>query len=171
MKKNIFIPFLVIIYIMLAGCSSQQDSMPAAKANWTIYPFYNNTDKTEAVDQIQRMLTVQAPTQGLINIKLPPEAEVSSARYSLAQAHRIQSSRQWAQQHNIQYALAGTIDQWEINEDGKPVVNLTMEVINIADNNKLLTTSSRSEGRPGDDLFEASRQLLKQMLSGLPITQ
>ncbi len=171
MKKITAIPFLFAFLFILAGCSSQQNSMPSAKANWTIYPFYNDTDKSEAADQIQRMLAVQAPANGIKHLELPPDTETSSANAALSQAHRIQSSRQWAQQHEIEYALTGMIDQWEISEDGKPVVSLTMDVVNVKDNNKLLTTSSSSEGRPGDDLYEVTRTLLRQMLSGLPITQ
>ncbi|MGY0218458.1 hypothetical protein ACWJJH_13925 [Endozoicomonadaceae bacterium StTr2] len=170
MKKISFASFLTLCVLLLTACSSAPP-LPNAKASWTIYPFYSHVENDEATDQVQRMLTVLAPAQGIKNLELPPTTEVSSTTYLLSQAHRIQNSRQWAEQHQVKYAFGGTIDRWEINDDGKPVVALTLDVLNVADNSKLVSTTSSSEGKPGDDLYEQSRILLRQMLQSLPIIQ
>ena len=164
--------------LFLAGCQSisgpsglYNEGIPGT-ARWAVLPFVNHTDaRADIAVQVERIMMVQLPSAGVVEPRLYPESQVTTASDSLADAHRLQNGKQWAAQTDMSFAMTGEITEWNIDEEGRAFVSMNLEVSDVRTNKQLWSVSGRGEGRPGDDFYAVSRQLVTNLLTSLPINR
>lgn len=180
--------FALFAMILLTGCQSvgmgsfggvggsaasaglYREGLPGT-ANWAVLPFVNFAEGDDVTTQLERMLMVLLPSQGVIDPRLYPESEITTASNSLAGAHRLQNGRQWAMQNDISFAFSGEVNEWMYDKAGRPRVALNLIVTDIRNGEVIWSISGASEGLQGDDLFDVGRGLLTELLQSLPINR
>ncbi|WP_252177684.1 hypothetical protein [Endozoicomonas sp. 4G] len=140
-------------------------------ANWAVLPFVNHSKASNVTTQVERILMVNLPSQGIEEARLYPESEVTTASKSLASAHRYQNGKQWALQNDISFAIAGEIFEWYYDDTGRPKVAMGLTVIDIRSGEVIWDTNGASEGQQGDDVYDISRSLISDLLQSLPINR
>ncbi len=151
-----------------ASAGLYREGLPGT-AGWGVLPFINRSEATGVTIQVERILMVQLPSKGVTQARLYPESEVTTASQRLADAHRLQNGKQWARLNEISFSITGEIDQWFYNDAGKPVVTLSITVTDIRNGEVIWSTRGTGEGKQGDDLFDACRTLLSDLLDSLPV--
>ena len=173
LKHNVF---ALLVLFLLAGCQSSgvpnlyREGLPGT-ANWAVLPFANYTESENVSTQVERILMVMLPSNGIEEPQLYPEFMVTSASNTLADAHKIQNGRQWAAQNGISFAFSGTVNEWAFDDQGRPYVALSLTVIDVRSDEMLWSISGASEGLPGDDLYSVSRGLINDLLRSLPVNR
>ena len=168
--------FALLVLFFLAGCQSSsapslyREGLPGT-ANWAVLPFVNYTESDNVSVQVERILMVLLPSNGIDEAELYPEFVVTSANNVLTDAHKIQSGRQWASQNGISFAFTGTVNEWMFDDEGRPHVALSLTVTDVRSDETLWSISGASEGLPGDDLFAVSRGLINDLLRSLPVNR
>ncbi|MRI33321.1 hypothetical protein EOPP23_10030 [Endozoicomonas sp. OPT23] len=151
-----------------ASAGLYKEGLPGT-ASWGVLPFINNSEATGVTIQVERILMVQLPSKGVTQARLYPESEVTTASKRLADAHRLQNGKQWARLNEVSFSISGEIDQWFYNDAGKPVVTLSVAVTDVRNGEVIWSTRGTGEGKQGDDLFDACRTLLADLLDSLPV--
>ncbi|MET4692356.1 hypothetical protein [Endozoicomonas lisbonensis] len=173
LKNNVF---ALLVLFLLAGCQSSgipnlyREGLPGT-ASWAVLPFANYTESENVATQVERILMVMLPSNGIDEPQLYPEFMVTSANNTLADAHRIQNGRQWAAQSGISFAFSGAVNEWMFDDEGRPRVALSLNVTDVRSDETLWSISGASEGLPGDDLYAVSRGLINDLLRSLPINR
>lgn len=173
LKHNVF-ALLVLFFVV--GCSTSgvpnlyREGLPGT-ASWAVLPFVNYTELDNVSIQVERILMVMLPSNGVEEPQLYPEFMVTSANNTLADAHKVQSGRQWASQNGISFAFSGTVNEWAFDDQGRPYVALSLTVTDIRNNETLWSISGASEGLPGDDLYAVGRGLINDLLRSLPVNR
>ena len=169
--------FSLLFVLLLTGCQSfgvpndlYREGLPGT-ANWAVLPFANYTDTDIASTQVERILMVMLPSNGVDNAQMYPEFVVTSANSVLADAHKIRNGRQWAQQNQVSFAFSGSVDQWGIGGDGRPEVALSLLVTDIRSDESLWSVSGSGQGQPGEDMYAVSRRLINDLLATLPVNR
>ena len=151
-----------------ASAGLYKEGLPGTAA-WAVLPFVNRSEATGITIQAERIVMVQLPSKGVSQARLYPESEVTTASPKLAEAHRLQNGKQWARLNDLSFAITGEIDQWFYNDAGKPVVTMSITVSDVRNNEIIWSTRGTGEGRQGDDLFDACRTLVSDLLNALPV--
>lgn len=176
----------VLFTLLLSGCQGggfsnlfpgsglsglYKEGLPGT-ADWAVLPFVSHVGiQGEVPVQLERMLMVQLPSVGVTTPRLYPESEVTTASSTLADAHRRQNARQWAYQEGVNFTIMGEIMDWRFEEDGRFLMALKLEVIDMRSGQSLWNISGRGEGLPGQDAYEVGRNLLADLLTSLPISR
>ncbi len=169
-------PLLIILLLgILAGCqgsvsSLYREGLPST-ANWAVLPFIDYTEAQGVSVQVERIMMVQLPAAGVLEPRLYPESVVTNASDTLAEAHRLQNGKQWATQHGIGFGLAGEILEWRYDDEGRAIVAVNLEVIDVRTDEQLWSVSGSSEGLPGQDLYDVCRTLFQDLLTSLPVNR
>lgn len=168
---------VAVVAALLTACQTSgptslyQEGLPGT-ARWAVLPFVNHTEeKGEMTIQLERIMMVNLPSAGVVEPKLYPETVVTTASENLADAHRLQNGKQWAYQTGMSFAITGEVYDWRLSEDGKALVSVNLEVVDIRTNEQLWAVSGTGEGLPGEDNYDVSRKLFSDLLSSLPINR
>ena len=161
--------------ILLAGCQSLQTSdlykegIPGT-ARWAVLPFVNHTEaEGDVTSQLERVMMVLLPSAGVLNPRLYPESQVTSASLPLTEAHRLQNGKQWAAQNDVSFAISGKLLDWRYDEEGRGHVAVDLMITDPRTGQQLWSASGAGEGLPGEELYDVSRNLFTDLLATIPI--
>ncbi|MDE1463333.1 hypothetical protein [Spartinivicinus poritis] len=178
LKPSLKASLLLSGILTMTGCSSLSltnlfgNDELAADANWVLVPIVNFSPSTDADEQVERMMAVLTPSIGLKSLKRPPDPEIESEVGLLDDANRIQAAKEWAKSQDFQYSLTGKVLSWndadaDINQPA--MINLTLEVYDLKNDELLWTISGSSEGMRGQSVYEITRPLISSLLTNLPL--
>ncbi|CAM3477325.1 hypothetical protein [Parendozoicomonas haliclonae] len=169
---NKFYNLILLVFIsVLAGCSSipYEDGYPKEN-RWAVLPVQSLQSPDIGV-QTERMLKVLLASRGIAHVALPPETELQGDNALLQGAQRLSNAESWAQQHNIQLGMTGVIDFVKTDSRDRFLIGITLQVIDIKTGEHLWAVSGQGEGKPGEDRYTVTRNLLTALLNGLPLKQ
>ncbi|RRJ82549.1 DUF4136 domain-containing protein [Aestuariirhabdus litorea] len=161
---------LLLLGVTLLGCS-QQPSPPSTNARWALMPLTNHSQDEEAAARAEPLVAAQLHALGITHLQQMPATETEGSTPQLHQAHRQQQARQWQAQHPVDLLVTGEINQWTIDSQGVPRVELGLELIRQTDQAPLWQTAIAAAGRQGESLEQLAQRLITQAMASLPLSQ
>ena len=162
-----------ILMLCLMACSSVQRgiSVPLAhNEKWAMLPIANYTDVPQAGLRAEAIVETVLHGMNLNDLQHYPPLLNSDSLFEPAERKVVLESMNWARQQGVRYAVTGTVDEWryKVGIDGEPAVGLTLQVIDLANNNMVVWSASGAKsGWSRDALSSVARDLIHELLGGL----
>lgn len=159
----------------LTACSTVQVGKNAPldrNEKWAMLPIENYTDVPQAGLRAETIVETELRGLSLNNLVHYPQSMSSDSLFEPTENKQVQKSINWARQQGVRYAVTGAVDEWryKVGIDGEPAVGLTLQVIDLGNNNAVVWNASGAKsGWSRDALSVVARDLIGQMLDELKL--
>jgi hypothetical protein len=165
--------FAVLLVALSLGACSIQSSQPDVKlprsGSWVLLPMVNYAQAPQAGERSEQILYTLLASKGLIAAPYP--FVQSADELPLEDSERLQQALQWARKQGAEYAITGSVDEWQYKSglDGEPAVGITLRVIEPASGRILWSGSAARGGWSRESLAGAGQKVLEQLVDDLPL--
>ncbi len=161
---------------LLAGCTTTSSIGTAAsldqRASWVLLPFANHTDTPQAALAAEAIVDHQLRRRGLHGLSRYPASLSPDSLFEPTERKVQEEARQWAREQGARYGVQGALEEWryKVGIDGEPAVGITLQVIDLADGNKVLWSAAGAKsGWSRVALSQVANSLIEDLLSKLPV--
>lgn len=165
---------ILIVTLLLGGCATvnqARSSEPLERsAKWALLPIANHTEVPQAGLRAEAIADVLLRTRRIDNLRRYPASTGSDGLFEPSDRKQIEDALQWARKNDIRYAVTGSVDEWHyrVGIDGEPAVGMTLEVIDLKDNDRVVWSSAGSQnGWSQQPLSSVAQNLIDDMLGGM----
>ena len=163
---------LLCLSLSLSACSiqsSQPDVKLPRDGSWVLLPLLNYAQAPQAGERAEQILYTLLAKQGLGAVPYP--APSNQDMPLLDDGERLQQALLWAKQRGANYAVSGSVDEWQYKSglDGEPAVGITLKVIEPASGRILWSGSAARAGWSRESLAGAGQRVLDELVNDLPI--
>lgn len=171
MKLRLFI--CAFFMLCLNACSSVQYGMSVPlerNAKWAMLPIANYTDVPQAGLRAEAIVEIVLHSLALNDLQHYPQALNSDSLFEPAERKVVLEAMNWAKQRGVRYVVTGAVDEWryKVGIDGEPAVGMTLQVIDLENNNTVVWSASGAKsGWSRDALSSVARDLISELLGDL----
>jgi TolB-like protein len=168
--------FVAAFFMMcLTACSSVQHGMSVPlerNAKWAMLPIANYTDVPQAGLRAETIVETVLHGLALSDVQHYPPLMNGDSLFEPAERKVVLEAMNWARQQGVRYAVTGAVDEWryKVGIDGEPAVGLTLQVIDLQNNNAVVWSASGAKsGWSRDALSSVARDLIRELLGDLKL--
>lgn len=171
MKFRLFV--CAFFMLCLNACSSVQHGMSAPlerNAKWAMLPIANYTDVPQAGLRAEAIVEIVLHGFALSDLQHYPQVLNSDSLFEPAERKAVLEAMNWAKQRGVRYVVTGSVDEWryKVGIDGEPAVGITLQVIDLENNNTVVWSASGAKsGWSRDALSSVARELIGELLGDL----
>ncbi|MFN3544342.1 MAG: penicillin-binding protein activator LpoB [Thiobacillus sp.] len=160
----------------LAGCSTVQtmgSEKLVATANWALLPFANHTETPQAGLRAEAIAANLLRGQGVTSLRTYPAGLVAETLLEPADRKLMDKAMAWAREQGVRYAVSGEVNEWryKVGIDGEPAVGLTLQVLDLTDGRIVYSAVGGKSGWSREALSAVAQKLMKDMVTGIPLTK
>lgn len=171
MKKPLIF-FCLLIWAAAAqiGCTHLQSgaSPKLSKGeSWVILPFQNLAETPRAGERVESILQSILKNKGVQKLSLYPKEDADNLALFINDDKRMAAAKEWAKENGFRYALTGSVQEWRYKTglDGEPAVGITLNLIDLQNNDALLWSATASKtGWGADNLTEITVKVLNAII-------
>lgn len=173
MRFRLFVS--AVLMLCLIACSSVLLGMNAPLARnekWAILPIANYTDVPQAGLRAEAIVETLLHGMNLNDLQHYPPLLNSDSLFEPVERRVVLEAMNWARQQGVRYAVTGAVDEWryKVGIDGEPAVGLTLQVIDLVNNNTVVWSASGAKsGWSRDALSLVARDLIHELLGDLKL--
>lgn len=161
--------------LVLAACTTTSSIGGAVRldpqASWVLLPLTNHTDTPQAALAAEAIVDHQLRRRGIQNLVRYPARLSRDSLFEPSERKLLDEAQQWAREQGARYGVQGAVEEWryKVGIDGEPAVGITLQVVDLADGNKVLWSASGAKsGWSRVALSQVANQLLAEVLAELP---
>lgn len=173
MRSNLFVS--VVLLFSLAACSTVQHGVNTElerNAKWALLPIVNLTDVPQAGMRAEAIVETELGGRSLNALLHYPPAVNGDTLFEPAERKAVLDALVWAKQQGVRYAVTGAVDEWryKVGIDGEPAVGVTLQVMDLANNNVVvMSVSGAKSGWSRESLSAVGRDLIRELLGDLKL--
>lgn len=169
-----FITILLAVLIVSA-CASVTSTAPVvvdAKKRWSLLPFDNLSNTPGAESQLADFVETALRSRGIREIDVySPDRQVG-LRSLFDDSAQQRVARQWARDKNLDYALSGSVHEWQYRSgiNKEPTVGLTLRLIDVKTGQVMWQGNAARTGIGYTKLSSVANTLVDQLLSQITVS-
>jgi TolB-like protein len=163
------------LLLCLAACTLVQHSatVPLERnAQWAMLPIANYTDVPQAGLRAETIVETVLRGRHLGGFQHYPPVLNSDSLFEPAERKAVLEAMDWARKQGVRYAVTGAVDEWryKVGIDGEPAVGLTLQVIDLANNNAVVWSAGGAKsGWSREALSGVARDLISDLLGDMKL--
>lgn len=176
MKKLVVIFCTVVLAAVLSsGCTHLESGTSVSLSTterWAVLPLQNLAETPRASERVESILQSMLQNKGVKQLSLYPKGDAENLALLLDDGKRLEVAKTWARRQGVRYGITGSIQEWRYKTglDGEPAVGITLNVIDLQDDDKPLWTATASRtGWGSENLTETTAQVLNALLGELEL--
>ncbi len=176
--KLVFLFSTGMLLSLLTSCASYQVN-PSSNirlepdAVVAILDFNNNTQTPQANEAAASITANILRAKGFSQLVIYQPSKQNTIIPGLESPPPIAEQLQWAKEHHAQYALMGSVNEWQykVGLDGEPVIGLTLQVTDLEQNKIIWSSVGSMHGTGRQALAVSGQNLINNMLASVMLWQ
>lgn len=178
MKKLWFILGILVFAAMAqSGCTHLERGgvvRLSKSAGWVILPLQNLSETPLAAERVESILQSLLRNKGVHPVTLAPQGNGKDLALLIEDSLRLKTAKAWARQEGFRYGVTGSIQEWHYKTglDGEPAVGITLNLIDLKNNETLLWTATASRtGWGSENLTRTTANVLIALIGEMEFIQ
>ncbi len=166
---------IFLMAMVAAGCSTTSSISGSAtldgNAKWVLLPLENHTDTPQAGLSAEAIATHVLRLHGVGNIVQYPATLSRDTLFEPSERKVVDEARKWAHEQGARYGMTGSVEEWhyKVGIDGEPAVGLSLQVIDLANDQVVWSASGAESGWSRNALSGVANKLIEKLLGDLKI--
>lgn len=166
---------LLLAMLILSACASVTTTAPVvveAKKRWSLLPFDNLSSTPGAELQLTDYVETALRSRGIRDIDIYNPDKQIGLRSLFDDSAQQRVARQWARDKNLDYALFGSVHEWQYRSGAgkEPTVGLTLRLIDIKTGQVMWQGNAARTGIGFTKLSSVASTLVDQLLSQITVS-